>query len=232
MSMDDDLKRLRSLYQENSDDVLLRMDERRSDLTDLAQQALAAVMNERGLVAGASAPGAEDEETNAPEAGVALGAPVEGQEAILWTFPDTVDLSRAIGLMRDEAVPYRLWDQSAQDESRGLAPRQNNAFSLVVPTRELQRAQKLLRDELNLPPAAEVEDPFAQIGGLMVVGIFERGDALVVAQALGEAGMSYVWNDPQDDPKTDGEYVTIEVPGRHQDAAHALAERRLAELPE
>jgi hypothetical protein len=64
--------------------------------------------------------------------------------------------------------------------------------------------------------------------------MFERGEGLVAAQALGEAGITYLWRDGREEASglPDEETVSIEV--RQADLARAtkLVEDAFAALPE
>ena len=62
--------------------------------------------------------------------------------------------------------------------------------------------------------------------------MFERGDALVAARALGLAGMTYLWRDGRDHvgELPDEETVAIEVKAADVERAGRLVEAALAVL--
>jgi hypothetical protein len=64
--------------------------------------------------------------------------------------------------------------------------------------------------------------------------MFERGEGLVAARALGEAGMTYLWRDGRDHvgELPDEETVAIEVRVGDMEHAVGLVEDTLAALPE
>jgi hypothetical protein len=64
--------------------------------------------------------------------------------------------------------------------------------------------------------------------------MFDRNEALVAAQALGEAGITYLWRDGRDDAAElpDEETVAIEVRPADLERATQLVEAALAALPE
>jgi hypothetical protein len=64
--------------------------------------------------------------------------------------------------------------------------------------------------------------------------MFERGEGLVAAQALGEAGVTYLWRDGRDAGAhlPDEETVAIEVRPENVARATTLVEEALAEMPE
>jgi hypothetical protein len=62
--------------------------------------------------------------------------------------------------------------------------------------------------------------------------MFERADALLAAQALGEGGMSYVWDDGHDNQYETSESISIQVKAERLDEAQKLVEERFALLDE
>jgi hypothetical protein len=193
------LEELCKVYAEKSDTELLALNDGFGDLTETAQQALTQVMQERGL----EAAGGESAEVVAERSEGALILDEAGVDvrAVDWNELDPQE-SQNMPLMRIGVVVFR-------DQER--------------------EARKVLHDGMGLFPQAEVDDPFAQLGSLMMVGFFERADALIAARALGEKGISYVWKDDRDDETATTDEVTIEVKGTRLDEAQAVVEKALGE---
>ncbi len=117
MSMDEE--RLRKLYDEKDNDGLVDLWEHRDDLTDVAQSALESVMRERRLsttVEGASESSSDEadgEDTLSPT------------EIVLWAFDDMFQAKRAIQLLDEAEIEYKLIDLS----KGGLAANQSSRAS-------------------------------------------------------------------------------------------------------
>ena len=81
--------------------------------------------------------------------------------------------------------------------------------------------------------AATVEEPAEGVGegdSMEVLSMYERGEALVAARALGEARMSYRWRDGSEvgSDLPDGECVVIEVNAEDVERAAQAVEDALA----
>ena len=89
----------------------------------------------------------------------------------------------------------------------------------------------VLKEKLGLFPEAE-EMELEAGEALAVLSMFERGEALVAARALGEAGMTYLWRDGRDHvgEMPDEETVAIEVKAADVERAAQVVEDALAEL--
>ena len=100
-------------------------------------------------------------------------------------------------------------------------------LGLVVAQADLQRTRAVLKENLGLfPEPGELHKSAGE--ALAVLSMYERGDALVAARALGEAGMTYLWRDGSDHvgELPDGETVAIEVKASEVERAAQLVETR------
>lgn len=229
MNMDAEWRRLCGLYRERSDDELLDLWHKRDDFTETAQQAIQAVMKERGIEveAPASAPVVERAVTETNETEVA--AELNADEVVLRRFSDTMDLNRVIQLLKEEGISYRMHDHT-DNESMVLGASRQLDLWLIVERRDEPQAHALLLEALGLEDTRDAESPFLGLEDFALLGYLERHEAAVVAQALGEAGVSYLWVDPKDDPEhVLGSEVGISVRGASMERAQQIAEARLAE---
>ena len=227
MGTDKEWKRLCELYAEKSDEDLLDLHENRGELTDAAQQALEQVLKDRRL-SPQPLPVESNAAVNAPD----LSPDEEDEllaadEVCVYTFEDAFQVSHALQHLQNARIEHRVvdWNQFTQ---KSPSYRVTVRLGIIVYRDQEQTAKAVLQDAMGLFPAPEGSDPFAELAGLMQVGIFERADALVVAQVLGEAGLSYVWNDDRDDPRATGDDVSIEVRGARLEDAQKLVEERLS----
>jgi len=230
MSTDREWKRLCELYAEKSDEDLLDLHENRSELTDAAQQALAQVLKDRRL-SPQPLPVEPNATVNARDISLAEeGELLDADEVCVYTFDDAFQVSQALQHLQNAGIEHRVvdWNEFTQ---KSPPYRSTVRLGIIVYRDQEQTARAILQDAMGLFPAPEGSDPFAELAGLMQVGIFERADALVVAQVLGEAGLSYVWNDDRDDPRATGEDVSIEVRGARLEDAQKLVEERLSAGP-
>jgi hypothetical protein len=214
------LEELCKVYAEKSDTELLALNDGFGDLTETAQQALTQVMQERGL----EAAGGESAEVVAERSEGALTA----EEVCIYTFNDALSAKEALRILDEAGVDVRAvdWNELDPQESQNMPLMR---IGVVVFRDQEREARKVLHDGMGLFPQAEVDDPFAQLGSLMMVGFFERADALIAARALGEKGISYVWKDDRDDETATTDEVTIEVKGTRLDEAQAVVEKALGE---
>jgi len=223
MNMDRELERLAAVYAESDDEELLLMYERREDLTDVAQAALARVMKERGVVPVE----AEAVEEAAPE--VDAGELKPG-EAGLWLFEDMFNAKTAAEVLTSAGIEHRMVDRSDQRSSDGLRGRYVPALLLVLDAADRLKAEAVLRQRLGMFPLAEVDGAREGVEGdaedFAVLTMLERTDALAAAHALGEAGISFRWRDGRDaaEGQPDEETVTIEVKVGDVERAAGLVE--------
>ena len=231
MSTDREWKRLCELYAEKSDEDLLDLHENRGELTDAAQQALAQVLKDRRLSPQEPLPAESNAAVNAPDSSPdEEGELLAADEVCVYTFDDAFQVSQALQHLQNAAIAHRVVDWNEFTQKSPLY-RSTVRLGIIVYRDQEQTAKAVLQNAMGLFPAPEGSDPFAELAGLMQVGIFERADALVVAQVLGEAGLSYVWNDDRDDPRSTGEDVSIEVRGARLEDAQKLVEERLSAGP-
>ena len=230
MSTDREWKRLCELYAEKSDEDLLDLHENRSELTDAAQQALAQVLKARRL-SPQPLPVESDAAVNVRDISPSEeGELLDADEVCVYTFDDAFQVSQALQHLQNAGIEHRVVDWNEFTQKSPLY-RSSVRLGIIVYRDQEQTARAILQDAMGLFPAPEGSDPFAELAGLMQVGIFERADALVVAQVLGEAGLSFVWNDDRDDPRATGEDVSIEVRGARLEDAQKLVEERLSAGP-
>jgi hypothetical protein len=103
-------------------------------------------------------------------------------------------------------------------------------LGLVVARSDLQRTVEDLKEQLGLFPGPEGEDAPEDGDSMEVLSMYERGEALVAARALGEAKMSFLWRDGSDQGSDlpDGETVAIEVNSGNVERATQVVEDALA----
>ena len=229
MAFDRASDNLSRLYNEKTDDELLQLYTNRDDLTELAQNALTKVMQGRNLEAPA-APVAPSIDTAQPESDE-LGP----DEIGLWSFDDMFQAQTAIQLLDLEQLGYRIIHHTRQS----LAMGGRTYLNLVVKEEDYAAACKLLRDKMGLFPAPEVEAPDSIASPLdNLIGIYlfdsetEMTEGLAVAQALGKAGVSFLWHDGRDSPEglADAMTISIEVRQPNAERAAAVVEACLATL--
>lgn len=223
MALDREFQQLIDVYSDRSDAELLSLHENRDDLTDLAQQALAQVIKERGLSV-TGVPVAEPVQSHADVVDEAL----DEDEVELQTFDDAFRLNEALRLLTQAEIPHRVvnWDELRPQASgsRGMLQ-----LGLIVGKDDDAQARRLLQAEMKLFPHAEGSDVVGDPEGMTLLGVLSRPDALLVAHALGNAGVSYVWNDGRDDMTLEEEEIRLEVHGKKLESAHTLAKRALGE---
>lgn len=214
-----DVERLRELYRSLSDVELLRLAGTRDGLTETAQQAADAEIQERGLVV----PVSED----------TLEAVVSAEEHIedepwdeVRAFQVPSEAESAYCKLGEHEVPVRLAYAERQLEENGPVVR-TNWLALFVPKSRKDEARRVLERELNLFPAAE-KHPAADGGAegleddeLFPVGTFDDlADAELAQKALREAG---IWFKVEDDG------LTVEVKPADVDSALAAVEGGFAQ---
>jgi hypothetical protein len=218
MALDRQFDDLCELYDQKSDNELFALHEQRDGLTEVAQQALAQVISERKL----NPPSAPPAAAFVPDEDASESAALASDEVCVFTFNDSFSATEALRLLDETEFEHRMvnWDELSPRTEPGGPPLR---LGLVVRRQNLAEAKQLLQEKMNLFPQAEGTDAF-DLAGLMSVGIFERADALLVAHALGSAGVSYVW--------TDGDDVHIEVNGARVEQAQEIAQKALPEPEE
>jgi hypothetical protein len=251
MSLDGQLEKLRALYAEKSDGELLDLHDQCDGLTELAQQALAEVMRERGL-------GARNVSSGPPlqaGPGATTGDVLVENEMLAYLFHDAFEAREAIRNMTEAGIAHRMLDWHSVDPELPVSY-SGVDLGLVVQVEDAQRTLVVLKEKLGLFPAPEneIDDASGDASGsstgssfwnsfgggadavdaLTVLSMFDRAEGLVAAQALGEAGITYLWRDGREEASglPDEETVSIEV--RQADLARAtkLVEEAFAALPE
>jgi hypothetical protein len=232
MSLDGQMEKLSALYDEKSDGELLDLFEQRDGLTAVAQQALAGVMRQRGL----SAPSGGGEAAPVVAAGSDAADAVEADtvasgEVLAYMFHDAFEAREAIRVLTEAGIAHRMLDWHVVQPERpphalGLD------LGLVVARSDRQRTAAVLKDELRLfalPEQGEQHEGMGDGDSMEVLSMFERGEALVAAQALGEAKMSYRWRDGSEvgSDLPDGETVAIEVNAEDVERAGQVVEDAL-----
>ncbi len=222
MAFDRELANFLDVYNDRSDAELLILHENRDDLTDLAQQALAQVLKERSLSV-TGVPVAQPLANHSTLAEEALDA----DEAELQTFDDAFRLNEALRLLTHAEIPHRVvnWDEI---NPRSAATRGMLQLGLIVGKEDEAQARKLLQRKMKLFPQAEGTDAVDDPKGMTLLGVMSRLNALVVAHALGSAGISYVWSDGRDDMTLEEQEIRLEVQAQRLEEAHILAEQTLA----
>ena len=229
MAFDRASDNLIKLYNEKTNDELLQLHANRDDLTEVAQNALAHVMADRKLETPAetAAPLIDPEQPESAE--------LQPDEIGLWSFDDMFLAQSAIQLFDLDRLWYRIIHHTRQN----LAMGGRTYLNLVVKEEDYAAACKLLREKMGLFPAPEVEAPDAIASPLdNLVGIYlfdsetELAEGLAVAQALGKAGVSFLWHDGRDSPEglADAMTISIEVRQPNAERAAAVVESCLAAL--
>jgi hypothetical protein len=218
------MEKLSAVYAEKSDGELLDLFDKRDGLTEMAQEALAGVMRERGL----GARGAVVEPAGEVESG---GDRVEDGEGLVYLFHDAFEAREAMRHMNEAGIAHRMLDW------HGVEPEREKSYNgvdlgLVVQRVDGRRAVQVLKEEMGLFPGPEVlgGDEGGDEGGLVVLSMFDRQEALAAARALGEVGMTYLWRDGRDETAglPDAETIAIEVRAEDLDRAGKLVEETLA----
>ncbi|MGA8939471.1 MAG: hypothetical protein WB439_09930 [Acidobacteriaceae bacterium] len=232
MSLDGQLEKLSALYDEKSDGELLGLYERRDGLTEMAQQALTGVMRARRLSlepdSGSGAGSGSD--ADGDEAGAEPEDTVEEGEVLVYLFHDAFEAREALRVMREAGIAHRMLDWHVVNPEMQIS-QTGVDLGLVVGRADVGRTGNVLKEQLGLFP--EAEDVAREAGeSLAVLSMFERGDALVAARALGEAGMTYLWRDGRDHvgEMPDEETVAIEVRAADVERAGQIVEDALAAL--
>ena len=235
MGLDGQLEKLSALYGEKSDGELLDLRDKREGLTEMAQQALAGVMRERGLAArGVVAAEASPVGRGGGEELDSGGDSVGEDEGLIYLFTDAFEAREAIRHMREAGITHRMLDWHVVEPEREVS-QTGVDVGLVVRRGDAQRAILVLKEKLGLFPGpenlagADAVDEY----GLVVLSMFDRNEALAAAEALGRVGITYLWRDGRDEAAglPDEDTVAIEVRAEDMDRAAKLVEDALAALP-
>jgi hypothetical protein len=226
MSLDGQMEKLGALYDEKSDGELLALYEQREGLTEMAQQALAGVMRGRRL----STPGESAAEVVAEAGGDEVEDRVETGEVLAYLFHDAFQAREAIRTLTEAGIEHRMLDWHVVQPEMTVS-QTGLDLGLVVAQADLQSTLSVLKEELGLFPGAEGEDAQEDGDSMAVLSMYERGDALVAARALGLAKMSFLWRDGSEHGSDlpDEETVAIEVNSADVERATQIVEDALAE---
>jgi hypothetical protein len=223
------MEQLCALYEEKSEIELEQLYAGREDLTEVAQQALAQVMRERGIsIQPAAAPVIEGIEPLEVDPATLLAE----NEVYVARFDDAFEAKEALRRLTGGGVNPRVINVLQFQESALRRRGPTVDLRVAVGCEEEKSARAILADRLATFPEREGDDPLAELSGLQLVGMFERADALLAAQALGEGGMSYVWDDGHDNQYETSESISIQVKAERLDEAQKLVEERFALLDE
>ena len=225
MSLDGQLEKLGALYAEKSDGELLDLYEQRGGLTEMAQQALAGVMRERRL----NTAGGAGAEVIAEAGGDEVEDRVEAGEVLAYLFHDAFQAREAIRTLTEAGIAHRMLDWHVVEPERPVS--QNGLdLGLVVAQSDLESTVGVLKEQLGLFPGAEGEDSQEDGDSMAVLSMYERGEALVAARALGLAKMSFLWRDGSEHGSDlpDEETVAIEVNSADVERATQVVEDALA----
>jgi len=227
MSLDGQMEKLSALYDEKSDGELLDLFEQRDGLTEVAQQALAGVMRRRGLSTYGGGGGEAPEV--AADSGAAEADTVASGEVLAYMFHDAFEAREAIRVLTEAGIEHRVLDWHVVQPERPPHPLGLD-LGLVVARSEMQRVTAVLKEELGLFTQPEQHEGMGDGDSMEVLSMFERGEALVAARALGEARMSYRWRDGSEvgSDLPDGETVAIEVNAEDVERATQVVEDALA----
>jgi hypothetical protein len=232
MNMDRELERLAAVYAENDDEQLLDMYERREDLTEVAQAALAKVMGERGVVPGSvDVPEAGEREIASEDEGArAMADALDPGEVCVWNFDDAFRLKEALTLLTEAGIEQRVLNWNEVDPANA-SKRSPATLGLIVWREDLEQATEILHEKLGLFPEPESDETFEYVLGFVPIGTFSRVDAQRIAGALAEGGFSYVWDDETEDSNRSSRSVSISVKGTREVKARDWLEEKLGGLP-
>src|ERR1700761_2365561 len=192
MGMDNEARRLREIYAEQSDEDLLELHQEREDLTQVAQEALAQVMKDRGLVQQASNDKKIDPVASNSDS---MASVLDEDETVAYLFHDAFQAREAMRHMSEAEIDHRIVDWHVADPESPIHP-SGLDLALVVPRKVAGKAASVLHENLGLFPSHEEGDgsggPLNPVEGLTFLAMFDLNEALIAAQVLGEAGISYL----------------------------------------
>jgi hypothetical protein len=144
-------------------------------------------------------------------------------------FHDAFEAREAIRTMTEAGIAHRMLDWHVVQPEMTVS-QTGVDLGLVVARSDARQTMGLLKEKLGLFPGAEEEGAPEHGEGMAVLSMFERGEALVAARALGEAGMTYLWRDGRDHAGElpDDETVSIEVRVADVERATQMVEDALA----
>ena len=215
MSVEQEWRRLHQLYAAMSDVELLELARGKAGLTDVAQQAVDAEMDSRGLQ--------DKAQTEAlPKVAPELSASEEDPSLVeLMTFQIAMDAETALQELDDRGIPVRMEPAMRQMVEGGPRIKTNWLTIFVEKTRQSEAVQ-VLRERMGLFPLLAPEeldaqdDPDGEEDVLTVVGDFEEAaDAELARKALTDAG---IWFQVEKDDGAD--WTTIMA--RSEDLERAL----------
>ena len=226
MSLDGQMEKLGALYDEKSDGELLDLYDQRDGLTEMAQQALADVMRARKLNPQAVF-GVQGTEPSAPyvEGDDTLGR----GEVLAYLFHDAFEAREAIRVLTEAGVEHRMLDWHVVHPEMPVWP-MGLDLGLVVSRSDLSDVTAVLKEKLDLQVLTEGGNAPENDESMEVLSMYERGEALVAARALGEAKLSHRWRDGSEvgSDLPDGECVVIEVNAEDVERAAQVVEDALA----
>lgn len=225
MSLDGQFEKLTALYDEKSDGELLDLYEQRDGLTEMAAQALAGVMRQRRL----NTPVGASAEVMAEDGDDATEDRVETGEVLAYLFHDAFQAREALRTMTEAGIEHRMLDWHVVQPTMTVS-QTGLDLGLVVAKEDLESTLRLLKEQLGLFPGAEGDEAPQDGDSMAVLSMYERGDALVAAQALGLAKMSFLWRDGSEPGSDlpDEETVAIEVNSADVERATQVVEDALA----
>ena len=208
-STDAEWRRLRDVYAAMSDGELETLAAERGDLTRVAQQALDALVKERGIVPPASAPQTEDDQPGDNRSGALFSdnvylEDVMGEADAGWLVvlgsALVVQIRKAAAVLEAHSIPFRLKSEPSQ---RGPAARTSEMGRMYLSVEEDNRAEaeEWLRKETDLYAQHEtIDDAYltpensesdSEAHGVSVGMFQERADIEAAEKALREAGISF-----------------------------------------
>jgi len=240
MGNDKEWQRLYELYADQGDGQLLALYEGRDGLTVVAQEALTQVMNERELVPSAMAEPVVQTEGNPHRTadGEFFEGELAAEEHVLYSFMDGSDAATAKSILLQAAIKHRFVSQVRRFTDGRSGP----VLVLVVPARDTEQAESVLREGMGLFPLPEGPDdpggPLGVMGDMTLLVMFDGEEqleeALAAAAMLAKNGISFLWRDGRDSPEAlpDASSVALEVRREGLLRAQELLEQLVAALPE
>ena len=226
MSLDGQMEKLGALYEEKSDGELLDLFAQREGLTEMAQQALLGVMRQRKLDTHAAF-GVQSPELSGSDA--VEEDTLEDGEVLAYLFHDAFQAREAIRTLTEAGIEHRMVDWHVVHPEMTVS-QTGLDLGLVVGRADLQSTLAVLKEQLGLFPGPEGDDAPEDGDSMAVLSMYERGEALVAARALGLAKMSFLWRDGSEHGSDlpDEETVAIEVNSADVERATQVVEDALA----
>ena len=215
-NQNDEWQRLAQLYAGLSDSQVLGLLQQKSELTEVAQQALAAEAASRDLREPEPEPQEEPEDFD--------GASAAEGFTQLCRFQMAADAEAALNALEDEGIACRV-EQARARESAGGEPIVVPGLDLLVEAGREHDARNILRKRLKLFPLQEVESDGgdADQEPKYIAGSFAtEEEAQAFAHALHEADLHAVCSHQAED---DGSFWAVEVAFDDLEPALAVAGR-------